>query len=320
MAATQRELVYELTTGRTETDMATMPRENATAVLEGPQQSEGPRFQGYSDERVLICPAKPWIPLNLKEIWSHRSLLALLLYDEVRKSYVGTWLGVAWLFLQPLFTALVFALVFTLFARVPTNGIPSVLFYLSGLVPWMFFSGALTRASRSISGEAALLKKVYFPRALMPIVKVSASLVDFVFGFAVFFTLIIALGQPLEWRIVFVPFFILLMYLFALGLGFWISALEFEFPDVGRISDPVIRFWMYLSPVVYPASLVGEGVRSYYLLNPIASCLEGCRWSLFAGFELPVIQLGISCFVVISILISGAYFFRRREARIADYA
>src|SRR5262245_24220812 len=143
---------------------------DATAMAEPPAGSRSApavnAAPAVNTERTLISPAKPWIPLNLSELWARRSLLGLLLLDEVRKSYVGTWLGVAWLFLQPLLTALVFALVFSLFARMPTNGLPALLFYLSGLVPWMFFAGALTRSVKSISGEAAMLKKVYFPRAL----------------------------------------------------------------------------------------------------------------------------------------------------------
>jgi lipopolysaccharide transport system permease protein len=267
---------------------------------------------------VSIEPPRRWEVLNLRELWSYRGLLYFLTWRDVKVRYKQTAIGAAWAVLQPLLTMLVFAVVFGALIRVPSDGLPYPVFAYVALLPWTFFATALTRAGGSLVTDASLITKVYFPRLLLPLSAVLSSALDFGVAFLLVLVLMGWYGIAPGPAVVTVPLFLLLAVLTALGCGLWLSALNVRYRDIAYVTPFLIQVWFFLTPVAYPSSLVPEGWRALYGLNPMAGVVEGFRWALLGSASAPGVTLVVSAAVVAVILVGGVFWFRRLEQGFAD--
>lgn len=266
-----------------------------------------------------IYEASPgWEALHLGELWEYRELLYFLTWRDIKVRYKQAVLGMAWAVLQPLITMIIFSLIFGQLAGLPSDGIPYPLFSFAALLPWQLFSGSLQRAGTSLVGNSNLLTKVYFPRLVIPLSAVLAGVVDFAFSFVFLVVLMLYYGILPTWNLLYLPVFILLAILTALAVGLWLSALNVQYRDVQHIIPFLIQAWMYGSPVAYSASLIPDGFwRILYSLNPITGVIQGFRWVLL-GAEAPGLYLWPSVAIVMVLLVSGLYYFKRMEQTFAD--
>ncbi|HEX9989115.1 MAG TPA: ABC transporter permease [Chloroflexia bacterium] len=267
---------------------------------------------------VVIRPTRGWAALNLRELWQYRDLLLILAGRDVKLRYKQTALGVVWVVLQPLIAALIFAVIFGRFANLPSDGLPYLLFVFCGLLPWNYFSGALQRAGNSLITDARLISKVYFPRLLIPLASTIAVLIDFAVTLGVLVILMVIYQVMPTWRLLSLPFFLVMTTLMATGVSLWLSALNVKYRDFVYVTPFLIQVWMFASPVVYAATIVPQEWRALYSLNPAVGFIEGFRWALLGGSGLGVdMVLSMAVFALL-IFISGAFFFRRVERGFAD--
>jgi lipopolysaccharide transport system permease protein len=268
--------------------------------------------------RIRIQPSRGWSALNLGELWTARELLLLLAARDVRLRYKQTILGVAWVVLQPLMAALIFAVIFGRFANLPSDGIPYVLFVYAGLLPWTLFAGAVQRASSSLVSESSMISKVYFPRMVIPVASTAAVLVDFVIALGVFGVLMLVYRVTPGWHLLVLPAVVLLVFLFATGMSLWLSALNVYYRDFAHALPFVLQIWLYASPVVYAVSLVPEVWRGLYSLNPMVGGIEAFRWALLGVGPFPWLSVGLSTAITVVLTVMGAFVFRRVERAFAD--
>jgi lipopolysaccharide transport system permease protein len=270
-------------------------------------------------ERVtLIRPSTGWVPLRLRELWEYRELLYFLTWRDIKVRYKQTALGAAWAVIQPFFTMVVFSIFFGRLARVPSDGAPYPVFAYTALVPWTYFATALTQSANSLVDHARLITKVYFPRLLVPAAAVVAGLVDFAIAFLVLLGMLLYYGVPLTARILTIPLFLLLAAATALGVGLWLSALNVRYRDVRYTIPFLVQFWLFASPVAYPASLVPRQWRLLFGLNPMTGVVEGFRWALLGRADAPDRIVVVSALTVIAVLVGGVFYFRRVEKDFAD--
>lgn len=269
-------------------------------------------------QHIRIQASAGWNAINLRELWQYRDLLWMLAERDVRLRYKQTALGVIWVVLQPLVAALIFAAIFGVFAKLPSDGTPYLLFVYSGLLVWNLFSGALQRAGNSLIVDAKLISKVYFPRMIIPLASVGAVLIDFGVALVVMIVLMIGYGLVPSWRLLTLPFFLLLDLGLATGVSLWFSALNVRYRDFMYALPFLIQVWMYATPVVYATSLVPERWRLLFSLNPMVGIVEGSRWALLNQGVLTWEMALIAIVGTVAILISGAYVFRRVERGFAD--
>ena len=267
---------------------------------------------------IRIQPAEGWVPVNISELWEHRALLVYLVRRDVRSLYANTVLGVLWTVLQPLATAIVVTIVLGMFARIPTEGIPYGLVALSGLVPWSYFSTSVQSGCISMSANASLMTKVYFPRLIIPTVPILAGLVDLAVLIIVLLGAMLFYGimPQLSWILIPVP--LILMIALALGASLWLSALNVQYRDVGRLLPVVIQIATYASPIVYPYAIIPEKWRGIYALNPVVGIVKAIRWALFGQNEFPFVELSVSILLAVSLIVSGVFVFQRIERVMAD--
>lgn len=266
---------------------------------------------------LFIRPERGWT-LGLSEVWAHRELLYFLVWRDLKVRYKQTALGGAWAIIQPLFMMLVFSLFFGRLAKMPSDGIPYPLFTFCALLPWQLFAQALSEASSSIVANERLITKVYFPRLIIPLSAVLSALVDFGVAFVVLLLMMFGYGVVPTLAIAAVPLLILLAVLTALGVGLWLSALSVQYRDVRYTLLFVTQFWMFMTPIAYPSSIVPERWRAVYGLNPMAGVVEGFRWALLGKVPAPGPMMAVSIAMVIIILVGGLYYFRRMEDSFAD--
>lgn len=267
---------------------------------------------------LRIEPSKGWVSLKLRELWGARELLYFLTWRDVKVRYKQTVLGSAWAILQPLLTVLIFTLVFGRMAKMPSDGIPYQIFSMAGLVPWTFFAYGLTQSSNSLVSNSNVIKKVYFPRLAIPISNIMSGLVDFAFAFLLLLGLMLFHHVPFTLRILWVPALLLLTFSTSLGAGLWLSALSVQYRDVRYVVPFLIQFWMYATPIVYPASILKQPWRSVFACNPMTGVVEGFRWAVAGGKVAPGMLLVGSSAVAAILVISGALYFRRMEKTFAD--
>jgi lipopolysaccharide transport system permease protein len=269
---------------------------------------------------LLIRPARGWLRLNLPELWEYRELLYFLVWRDIKVRYKQTALGAAWAVLQPLLTMAVFSVFFGRLAKVPSDGVPYPVFAYTALLPWQLFAYALTESANSLVGSQNLLKKVYFPRLVVPISSVLSGLVDFAISFVVLLGLMLYYGVVPTRSIVLLPAFVLLALTTALSVGLWLSALNVQFRDVRYTIPFLTQFWMFGTPVAYPSSLVPERWRPLLGLNPMAGVVDGFRWALLGQSASPGPLLWVSVAAVLILLAGGLMYFRRMESTFADIA
>lgn len=267
---------------------------------------------------LRIEPSRGWVSLKLSELWEYRELLYFLTWRDIKVRYKQTVLGAAWAVIQPFFTMMVFSLFFGRLAKMPSDGIPYPIFSYAGLVPWMFFANGLSQSSNSLVGSSNLITKVYFPRLTIPISSVLSGVVDFGLAFAVLLAMMLYYGVRPTWNVLWLPLFLLLALVTALGVGLWLSALNVQFRDVRYVVPFITQFWMFATPIAYPSSLLHEPWRTVYGLNPMVGVVEAFRWALLGSKTRPGLIIAASVCAAVAILIGGAFYFRRMERTFAD--
>ncbi|MCC6445393.1 MAG: ABC transporter permease [Armatimonadetes bacterium] len=279
---------------------------------------KGSKRSGKPLPTVSIQPQRSIFQLDLKDIWHFRELLYLLIWRDVKVRYKQTVIGAAWAILQPFMTMVVFTMVFSKFAKVPSDGIPYPIFSYTALLPWNYFSQALSRGGVSLVGSSGLISKVYFPRLIIPLSSVITPLVDFLLAFAILIGMMVWFRFTPTLGVLALPLFILLAMMTALAIGLWSCALHVQYRDVGYLIPFVIQIWMYATPVAYPLSLVPDRWKLLYSLNPMVGVVEGFRWAML-GRTIPDIGLmAVSGSVVLVLLFTGLLYFKRMERTFAD--
>ena len=268
---------------------------------------------------TLIRSYKGWSRKDLLELWQYRELIFFLTWRDIKVRYKQSILGAGWAILKPLISMIVFYIIFSRLAKIPTDGAPGPVFYFAGLLPWVLFQDGVTKASASLVTGSNLITKVYFPRVAIPLSSVLAGLLDFGLAFLVLVGLMVfyrVTPTPSVWTL---PIFLLLALVTAVGVGLWLSALNVSYRDVGYITPFILLAWLYASPVVYSTTLIPEGGwQLLYALNPMAGVVQGFRWAILGVGAPPSGFLAISAAVALMLLISGFLYFRRVERTFAD--
>ncbi|MDZ7606964.1 MAG: ABC transporter permease [Cyclobacteriaceae bacterium] len=267
--------------------------------------------------RIIVDARQSKFRINWRELLAYRDLFAVLAYRDLRVRYAQTFLGFTWALLQPLATLTVFVLVFGMAVKVDTGGIPYPLFAISGISMWAYFGFVLNQSGTSIVGAQEMIKKIYFPRLVIPLSKAMVGFVDF--GVALMFLVILMVYYqylpPVQ--VAFAPLFIILNIMAALAVGIWLSALTIRYRDFQHVVPFIVQFGLYATPVAYPARLVPEKFQLIYNLNPMAGVIQGFRWSIFGGAQ-PDIYFYISTAVILLLFVTGLIYFRRVESIMAD--
>jgi lipopolysaccharide transport system permease protein len=291
-------------------------------VLKTPAQPEQTSTTDVAVDRdvraIEIEPSRGWEALDLRGLWDYRELVWFLIWRDIKVRYKQASLGIAWAVIQPVMTMLVFTLIFGRLAQLPSDGLPYPVFTFTALLPWQLFSGALTGSSNSVVNSASLISKVYFPRLVIPIASVMATLVDFSISFGVLLGLMAWYGISLRLAVVVLPLLVMLALTIALAVGLWASALNVRYRDVRHVMPFVVQFWLLASPVAYSTSLITTPMwRAVYSLNPMVGVIEGFRWAVL-GSTPPSVLVVPSVLVTAVLFAGGLFFFRRTEASFAD--
>jgi lipopolysaccharide transport system permease protein len=267
---------------------------------------------------ISIEASRGWRSLKLAELWEYRELVFFLAVRDIKIRYKQTVFGAAWAIIQPLFTMVVFSLVFGKLAKIPSDGIPYPIFSYAALVPWYFFAYGLSQSSNSLVSSSNLIKKVYFPRLVLPIAPVLSGVLDFTLALSVLLGMMIYYGVLPTLNALWLPAFLLLALITSLGVGIWFSAMNVQFRDVRYVIPFVTQFWLFATPVAYPSSLLAEPWRTVSALNPMVGVVEGFRWALLGSQAAPRPIIVVSSVVALVILITGTFYFRRMERTFAD--
>jgi lipopolysaccharide transport system permease protein len=267
---------------------------------------------------VRIEPSRGWISPKLREVWEYRELMFFFIWRDVRVRYKQTALGASWAILQPFLTMVVFSLFFGKLAKLPSDGVPYPIFSFAALVPWTLFANGLGKSSDSLVNNSNMIKKIYFPRLIMPISTVFSGLVDFSLAFLVLLGMMVAYGILPTVNILWLPLFLLLALVSALAVGLWLCALNVHYRDVKYVVPFITQIWMFATPIVYSSKLLDEKWRIVYGLNPMAGVVEGFRWALLGTDTAPGPMIAVSSLVAVLILVTGAFYFRRMEKTFAD--
>ncbi|MEZ4768154.1 MAG: ABC transporter permease [Caldilineales bacterium] len=272
----------------------------------------------------MIKPTRGLSSLQLGAVWEYRELLYFMVWRDVKVRYKQTALGVLWVALQPVLSTLVFTVIFGIFLNVPSNGLPYPIFAYAGLLPWQYFSSSLTRTSTNLVDNANLITKVYFPRLTIPLSGVLSSLVDFAVGLVVLFIMMLIYRVPLTTSVLLVPLFLLLAMITALGFGLWLSALNVRYRDIKQLMPFIVQLWMYLTPVIWPVTIIPEKFRPLLALNPMTGVVSGFRWALLGdssavtGLQASTGLFALSVVIAVGALVTGLFFFRSTERTFAD--
>lgn len=279
---------------------------------------ENTQLQKNHTPVTYLKPSKGWLSIDLKELWRYRELVYFLTWRDIKVRYKQAVLGIAWAVLQPVLTVLIFTVVFGILLKTPSQDLPYPLFTISALLPWQLFANALQRSSISLVGNANLLTKIYFPRLAIPLSAVMAALIDFGVSFIVLIGMMAYYRYMPGWNMLWLPVIILFALLTALAVGLWLSAINVQYRDVQHMVPFIVQVWMYASPIVYPIDIIPEGIwRVLYGLNPMVGVIQSYRWALLGGDQ-PDATMWISVLVVIILLVSGLFYFRRMEKTFAD--
>jgi lipopolysaccharide transport system permease protein len=282
-----------------------------------------PQIRGYGpgldgSREVIIRRTHGLRFLDLRELWTYRELVYFLTWRDVKVRYKQTAIGVAWAVLQPLAMMVVFTLLFGKLAKFPSGGVPYPLFVLAALLPWQLFSRTISESTNSLVTNQQLLARVYFPRISVPLATTLAAAVDFAVAAGLLGILMVVYRVAPTPAVMWLPAFVLLLIITALGVGFWLSALNVEYRDVMYIVPFLNQLWFFLTPVVYPGGWVPAQWRMLYGLNPMTGVVEGFRWALLGIGEGPSYMLAVSVLVAASLFISGIIWFRQRERTFVD--
>lgn len=265
-----------------------------------------------------IQPSKGWVSLQFKELWAYRELLYFLIWRDIKVRYKQTALGASWAIIQPFSTMVVFSLFFGKLGKIPSDGIPYPIFSYAALVPWMFFATGVGASSNSVVGSSNLIRKVYFPRLIIPCATVLSGIVDFALAFLVLIAMMLYYNLFPTLNVLWLPAFLLLACLSSLGVGLWLSSLNVKYRDVRYVVPFITQLWMFATPIAYPSSLLPGAWRTVYALNPMVGVVEGFRWALLGTGSLDPRPVLLSAMVALLVAITGAFYFRRTERTFAD--
>ena len=268
----------------------------------------------------VIQATSGWQPIDLRELWEYRDLLYFLVLRDIKVRYAQSVLGIGWAVIQPVFFMVVFTIVFGKLAGLSSDGAPYAIFSYVALVPWTYFSSASVESTNSLIQNRNMLSKVYFPRLIMPLAPVFAKLVDLAIAFTVVFILMARYGYSPTIAMLMLPLLVLLMIVTAIGLGMWLTALAVQYRDVKYGIGLGMQFLMYASPVVYPATLIGDKYRLIYGLNPMVGVIEGFRTAFLGTNPMPWDFLAVGTVSALVLAVSGTFYFRRTERIFADVA
>ncbi|MFQ5604265.1 MAG: ABC transporter permease [bacterium] len=288
------------------------------SIIEKTSPLPKPLIESAELPEIIIQPSKGWVSLKINELFEYRELFYFLVWRDIKVRYKQTVLGAAWAIIQPFFTMVVFSLFFGKFAKIPSDGVPYPIFAFAALVPWTFFANGLNMASNSLVASANMIKKVYFPRLIIPVSSVMAGVVDFVLAFLVLLLMMLYYGLMPTLNIICLPLLLVLAFVTSLGTALWLSAMNVQFRDVRYTLPFLTQFWLFATPIAYPSSLLHEPWRTLYGINPMAGVVEGFRWALLGTDTAPGAIIIVSSFVAVGLLLSGALYFRRMEKTFAD--
>lgn len=271
-----------------------------------------------SQLELLIEPNRPALHY-WRDVWRYRELFWFLVWRDILVRYKQTVIGVAWSVIRPLVTMFAFTVVFGLLAKLPSDGVPYPLLVFAAMLPWNFFANALSDSSGSLIGNANLLTKVYFPRIIVPVSSIIASLIDFVISLVIMAVMMLWYGYLPDWRVVTLPLFLLLAFLPVAGAGLWLSALNVKYRDFRYVVPFLLQFGLYVSPVGFASSIVPEKWRLLYALNPMVGVIDGFRWALLSGTgELNWPGIALSTALSLTVVVTGFWYFRKTERVLAD--
>jgi len=293
---------------------------DAGTVVKAPQTCEKVlnTIVPFHKKKVIIENRPGLLFVDWAELWEHRELLYALVMRELKVRYKQTAIGVSWVVLQPLITMVIFTVIFGYLAKLPSDGVWYPVFALTALLPWTYFSQAVTRSGTALVGNANLVSKIYFPRILLPLSMIIAPLVDLALSLVLLFGMLLYAGIPLTWKVLTLPAFIIIAMLTAIGISLFVSAANVKYRDVGHAIPFMVQIWMFVSPVAYPVSLVPEKWRFFYGLNPMAGVIEGFRWALLGQTAPDTLVMTASLAVLSMLVFAGLMYFRQMERQFAD--
>jgi lipopolysaccharide transport system permease protein len=268
---------------------------------------------------TVIQPGHGW-RIDGRELLAYRDLFRFLVWRDIKVRYAQSAIGIGWAVLQPLFSMVVFTVVFGRLARISSDGAPYAVFTFAALVPWLYFSNALTDGVSSLISNAGMLRKIYFPRMLMPLSAVAARLLDFAIALCVLLGLMVWYRVPPNWGVIVIPWLVIMMVVTASGVALWLTALAVQFRDVKHAMSFVIQILMYSAPVVYPTSLIPTAYQLLYAMNPMVGVIEGFRSALLGTRDMPWAFMAVGTVSSIVIAVSGLFYFKRKERIFADVA
>jgi lipopolysaccharide transport system permease protein len=281
-------------------------------------QSKNPIAHPASPASIEIRPSGGLFDLELDAVWRYRELLIVLVLRDIQVLYKQAALGIAWAIVQPVFAVVVFSVIFGHFARMPSDGVPYPVFAFAAVLPWTYFAEAVRRGGTGLVTDSELVRKVYFPRLILPLAGVIAPLLDFLIAFVVLLGVMIWFGVTPTWRLLAVPPLLVVAALLALAMGLWLGPVNVRFRDIKHTLPFMLQVWMYATPIVYPISIIPAEWRWLYSFNPMVGVIEGFRWAAFGRGNPDIIAIGVSLSVIGLLLVAGLMFFKRMERSFAD--
>jgi lipopolysaccharide transport system permease protein len=270
------------------------------------------------EEVAIITPGRGLLDLELSAVWRYRELLFVLVLRDIQVLYKQAALGAGWAIIQPLFAVIIFTVIFGQFAKMPSDGIPYPVFSYAAVLPWTYFAEATRRSATGLIDDANLIRKVYFPRLIMPLAKVTAPLVDFSISFVVLLVLMVIYGVMPSFKILLVFPLVLIATMLALSIGLWLGPINVRFRDIKYTLPFMLQIWMYASPIVYPLSQVPSQFKLLYSLNPMVGVIEAFRWAICNTAAPDMVALGASMVVISALLVGGLIYFKKQERMFAD--
>jgi len=267
---------------------------------------------------IHIRPKKGLQLLDIKELTQYRDLFTFLVIRDIKVKYKQTVLGGLWAVIQPFFLMVVFTLFFGKLAKIPSDGIPYPIFNFTAMIAWTYFSGAINTSSNSVVGSGSLISKVYFPRIIIPLTSVIAGLLDFSLAFIVLIGMMLYYNIYPSLLVLALPGLIILMMLIASGVGMLLAALNAKYRDIRYTIPFLVQFWMFATPIVYPASMIPEKYRMIYALNPMTGVIEGFRSVLLGRTAFPIEMVLMSAVISLGVFILGLTYFKQVERYFAD--
>ena len=267
---------------------------------------------------TLIRPNRGLFDFSLGEVWQYRELLYFLVWRDLKVRYSQAALGAAWAIIQPLVAVAIFTVIFGVFAKLPSDGIPYPVFAFAAMLPWTLFSESTRRCALGLVGDTDLVKKVYFPRLVIPLANAVTPVIDFFLSLIALFLLMAFYQVWPSVNIVFLPLFVALATALAVGIGLFLGPMNVRFRDITHTLPFLLQIWMYATPIVYPLSMVPDRFKFIYSLNPTVGLIEGFRWCLLGTNSLDLRSIAITLVATLALLFFGLVYFKQQERQFAD--